>query len=168
MTSVRVISILLVGVLSAACRSTTAPFADVSVAVDSAVYHLKPAGGHSGHYTITLTAKITNGSDRDIYLSRFCPGTSLRRPDGHGSRLWFGQVECEASGSLSPPPVLILSPGSVHAESFTLIGSEQPQARPQITMEDLTGPAIFGFLASTDLRSFEGVMSPQFVLRGPR
>ena len=164
MTSVRMISILLVGVLSTACRSTTAPFANVSVAVDSAVYHLKPV---SGHYTITLTARITNGSDRDIYLSRFCPRTSLRRPDGHGSRLWFGQVACMASGSLSPPPVLILSPGSVHTESFTLIGSEQPQARPQITMEDLTGLAIFGFLASTDLRNFEGVMSPQFVLQGP-
>lgn len=160
----RITSVVLIALVVAACRSATAPYADVSVTVDSAAYHLQPK---TGYYTITLTATIANKSGRDIYLSRFCPATSLRRPDGYSSRLEFGQLACAASVSSPPPPTLTLSPGAIHRESFALVGSEQPQAKPKITMQDLTGPAVFGFVVSTDLRRFEGVMSPTFVLQPP-
>ena len=150
--------------LCAACRSGTAPYANISVTVDSAVYHLRPV---QSWYTIRLTATIANNSDHDVYLSRFCPSTSLTRPKGYSIDLELGQYACAAGGASPLPPTLTLSPGSSHTESHTLQGDEQPQATPQITMENLTGPAVCGFLVSADLRRFAPVLSSPFVVQAP-
>lgn len=156
---------ILVAVLCTACRSGTAPYENVSVTVDSTVYHLRP---ERTWYTIRLTATIANKSGHDIYLSRFCPSTSLARPKGYSPSLELGQYACATAGAFTPLPTLTLSPGSSHTESLTLEGDEQPRANPQITMENLTGPAVFGFLVSTDLRRFEPVQSAPFVLQSPQ
>jgi hypothetical protein len=161
-------TIVFVGIvvcLGSSCRSESslAPVSDVSVTVDSAVYHLKGSGGS---YRITLTATVANQGNDDVYLSRSCPETDLRRPDDTMSRLEFGQTSCEASGS-SLAPTLTLSPGATYTESFTLYGSLQPQATPKTTMQDLTGPAIFEFFVISDSKFFQPAKSAPFLLEAP-
>ena len=155
--------VFLMALGAGACSNSTEPNANVSVQVDSAVYHLRP---DRNAYAITLSATIVNNGDHEVYLSRFCPTFTLARPAGYAGRLEFGQYACAAVGGAAPP-TLTLSPGATHTESFKLIGSEQPQATPKITLNELIGPAAFGFVVSTDLKRFKSAMSAPFLLAPP-
>ncbi len=155
--------VLVSGLLLASCRETTAPVPDVAVVVDSAVYHLRPTVGP--WYEITLTATISNQGAGAIHLHQDCPSFSTRRPPNHVGSLWLGQVACFASAARAF--TITLGPAESHTQTFKLSGSVQNQSNPPITMDDLTGSVVFGFLVSTDMKSFSAAYSAPFVVKPP-
>jgi hypothetical protein len=157
-------SMLATGLFLASCQATTAPVPDVTVVVDSASYHLRPTVGPS--YEIVLTATISNQGPGAIYIGQDCPVYSMSRPKTDSRRLWFGQVACSVAGGIGPTTIT-LAPGESHTQTFKLNGSVQTQSNPPITMDDLVGPAVFGFEVSTNLRTFAPRYSAPFVLQPP-
>lgn len=127
-----------------ACASNE-PFdpAGVKVAVDSAVYHLRPMQGNAW-YEINLTFTILNTKTEDVYLSRSCGSWSLRRADdADKTDLMLGEYACAAIGSFGPLSPITLHPGEQFSQSFRLTGSNSPLTRPPITIENNTGTLVF-------------------------
>lgn len=152
------------GLLITGCQATTAPTPLVTVLVDSAAYHLRPTSGP--WYEIALTATISNQGPGSIYVLQSCPQYSMHRPKDYSRRLWLGQVACLTDGA-SSIRTITLAPGESHTQSFKPSGSVQNQSNPPITMDDLIGPAVFGFLVSTNMRTFSPTYSAPFLLQPP-
>lgn len=127
-------------IVATSCTSAAAPIVpdNVSMTVDSAAYHLQPT---RNGYEVNLTVTVVNSSSRDIYLGQFCGFWGISRADG--SRTSLGEYECAlATSGLDR---LVIQAGQRYAKTFNLPASIQPQARPQITLEDNLGAMVFRY-----------------------
>jgi hypothetical protein len=128
-----------------ACSSPSDPSLPdkgVEILVDSAVYHLEPRG--SLGFRVNVAVTVVNDTDHDVYLAQECGYYLVRRVDG--SRLELGAYSCAAVGGGQRPTPLLIASGTRYAQTFNLLGSIQPQARPQITLEDNIGPVKFTYV----------------------
>lgn len=120
----------------------TLPDKGVEILVDSAVYHLEPRGTLGFRVNVVVT--VVNDTDHDVYLAQYCGYYSLRRVDG--SRLELGEYACALAGGGQLPIPYLIAAGTRYTKTFSLLGSIQPQARPQITLEDNIGSVKFTYL----------------------
>lgn len=110
--------------------------------LDSAVYHLSPRNALVFRVNVAVT--VVNDTDHDVYLAQDCGYYWLRRVDG--SRLELGEYECALVGGGQRQAPLLIASATRYTKAFTLFGSIQPQARPQITLEDNIGSVKFTYL----------------------
>jgi hypothetical protein len=137
---------LLASVLLAACERSTAPdpslpTKDVRIVVDSAVYHLHRRG--SLGFQVNVAVTVINDSDHDVFLSQHCGYYALTRTDG--SNLELGAYACALPGGVPMPTPIRINARARYTKVFNLYGSIQPQARPQITLEDNVGNVKFSY-----------------------
>jgi hypothetical protein len=128
-----------------ACSSPSDPSLPdkgVAIVVDSAVYHLEPRSTLGFRVNVTVT--VVNDTDHDVYLAQECGYYSVRRVDG--SRLELGAYACAVVGGGQRPTPLLIASGARYTKAFNLLGSIQPQARPQITLEDNIGSVKFTYV----------------------
>ena len=138
------VGIAFVGLGLVACASEK-PFdpSGVNVAVDSAVYHLQPQPGHYW-YQINLTLTLVNNKNYDVFVSKDCGSWRLARADeSDKTYLYLGSYGCIESPRQAP---LDLAPGQRFSRSFTLAGSNSPDTRPPITIENNTGTLVFEYV----------------------
>ncbi len=150
-------------IVGTSCTIGTAPIVPdkVSVTVDSTAYHLQPT---KYSYAVNITVTVVNSSSQDIYLGQFCGYWSVWRVDG--SRTELGAFECAfASSGLKR---LVIRPGERHVETYYLPASVQPQARPQVTLEDNLGTMVIRYqFVDSDGRKSELFDSTPFEVLPP-
>ena len=132
--------------LLVACESTgpepSLPTKGVSIVVDSAAYHLQRRGSFGFQANVAVT--VINDSDHEVFISQSCGNYALRRVDG--SSLEFGAYACALSGGAPIPTPIRVDAKTRYTKVFDLHGSIQPQARPQITLEDNVGEVKFRYV----------------------
>jgi len=137
-------------IFALACRGEpVAPLAHgVEIAVDSAVYHLRPQSGNLW-YEISMVVTVNNQSDETVYLSTDCGSWSLRRAD-ENDKTWLklGEYACAAIGVPRSAPIMIAAHTS-YSKPFKIIGSNSPQTQPPITIANNTGTLVFTYVFLT-------------------
>jgi len=127
-----------------ACNAdrTVDPAVGVDVTVDSAVYHLQP---YFSWYWIEVKSSITNNSDHDIFIGQNCwTGQHVRRADATDKRqLLLGEYGCIEEELARP---LRIEAGKQYANTWKVWGSNSPQTRPPITIDDNTGTMVMTFV----------------------
>ena len=149
--------------LATACDESTSPLRQVTVEVDSAVYHLQQ---HPVSYSLDLTATVRNGSDRDVYLYRRCGYWHLARADGDTTSLTLGQYGCIEEDPVQPD---IIPPGGEYVRLFHITGSNSPDTRPRITIANHIGTLALSYWISDapDERKSKRVTSAPFRVEPP-
>jgi Tol biopolymer transport system component len=136
---------LILALLGACERSTSPdsslPTKGVSIVVDSSAYHLQRRG--SLGFEVNIVVTVVNDSDHDVFISQYCGYYSLKRADG--SRIWLGAYGCADVGGAGIPTPIRVEAGARYAKVFNMYGAIQPQARPQITLEDNVGEVKFTY-----------------------
>jgi hypothetical protein len=132
--------------LISACERSTSPDSwlptkGVSIVVDSSAYHLQRRG--SLGFEVNIVVTVVNDSDHDVFISQYCGYYSLKRADG--SRIWLGAYGCADVGGAGIPTPIRVEAGARYAKVFNMYGAIQPQARPQITLEDNVGEVKFTY-----------------------
>ena len=156
-----------VAALLSSCKSVR-PFdpSGVKVSVDSAVYHLQPTPGNYW-YQINLTVTVVNDNGYDVYVSQGCGNWDLARADeSDKTELFLGSYACFAEGPRQAP--LTLAPGDGFSRSFRVTGSNSPDTRPPITIENNTGTLVFTYwLTDPDGRPLGRARSSAFRVDPP-
>jgi hypothetical protein len=157
----------MLAVLSACdSQSPLQPAVGVDVAVDSAVYHLR---SFFGSYQVDIRSTITNSSDHDIFIGQDCwDGPRLRRSDPADKReLLLGEYACAVSSQGSATPLRIAA-GAQYTQTFKLSGSNSPQTRPPITIDDNTGSLAMTYaLTDSAGKQIGSIASPAFTVVPP-
>jgi hypothetical protein len=117
-------------------------------------------------YQIKLTFTIVNNKDYSIFLDQNCGSWHLGRADeADKTPLYLGEYGCIEG---SNPPPFVLAPGQQYSGSFRLTGSNSPQTRPPITIENNTGTLVFSWwVTDPDGRPFDRVRSAPFRVEPP-
>jgi hypothetical protein len=159
--------ILFVSILACRSKPGIVDTRGVTVRVDSAVYHLQEPS--SVYYVVNLVATVTNGSPKTIYLSQFCGSWALRRADTTDHRLlMLGSYACFAASFKFPKPLSVAA-GQTYSHAFKLSGSNSPDTRPRLTIDDQTGSMVFIYgLADSTGRPIGSVKSLPFRVEPPR
>lgn len=142
----------------ASCASER-PFdpSGLSVNVDSAVYHLQPQQGHTW-YQINLTFTIVNNKDYAVFLGQYCGSWSIDRADeADKTPLYLGEYGCALTGGPGSPQPITLAPGEKFSRTFRVTGSNSPDTRPPITIENNTGTLVFSWGLTDDFGTPVGV-----------
>jgi hypothetical protein len=122
---------------------TFLPGKGVQIVVDSAVYHLQTL--QPGQYQVKVAVTVVNASDHDVYLAQHCGYYSLNWADRSTAWLELGAYACAAIGGGPVPAPLPIAAGDSYTRVFNFRGSLQPQARPQITLENNIGVMKFRY-----------------------
>lgn len=135
---------LALAVMLTSCASSEAfDPSGVRLSVDSTAYHLRPQAGHYW-YEINLTVTVVNDKSYDVFVSQDCGSWRLARADeSDKTELYLGSYGCIEGPRQAP---LIVAPGKSFSRSFTLSGSNSPDTRPPITIENNTGTLVFEYV----------------------
>lgn len=145
-------------------QSPVQPAVGVGVAVDSAVYHLRP---FFSEYQIDIKSTIKNSSDHDIFIGQDCyDGPRLRRSDPSDKReLLLGAYACTEGSHATP---LRIAAGAQYTQIFKLSGSNSSQTRPPITIDDNSGSVAMTFaLTDSAGKQIGNIASPAFTVAPP-
>lgn len=161
------LALVATGLASCVSDSSFAPSNGLEVAVDSSVYHLTlMSGGY--WYQMNMNVTIVNNSDKTVYLSQDCGSWSIRRANGDPTRLLLGEYGCADIGGVSRPAPLAIAAGDSYSKPFRIEGTNSPQTRPKITIEDNIGTLVFSYVfTNPDGTGGVSVRSAPFVVAPP-